>query len=82
MFVILTQTNKKTQITSSPVRIFVLISLALMIFRECASDSGAALNPAVALSFSFFSALFKQDVYEMSTAWIYINSDFAAAMVA
>jgi glycerol uptake facilitator-like aquaporin len=42
--------------------IFFLICLGLLIFRESASDSGAALNPAVALSFSVYAALFKNDV--------------------
>ena len=41
---------------------FFLISLSLLIFRETASDSGAALNPAVALSFSLYSAIAKNDL--------------------
>lgn len=82
MFVILTQTNKKTQISKDPFTIFMLISLSLLIFRESASDSGAALNPAVALSFSMYSAIFKNNINEMATCWIYVVADFAAAIVA
>ena len=56
--------------------------MSLLIFRETASDSGAALNPAVALSFSLYSAIAKNDLNEMSTVWIYLVSDFAGSIVA
>ena len=82
IFVILISTHRKTQVTREPLAIFFLISLGLLVFRETASDSGAALNPAVALSFSIYSAIFKNDINEMSSVWIYLVADFAGSIVA
>jgi len=57
-FIILTVTNKKTQPSSDTFVVFALVATGLLTGRYVGSESGAALNPAVALSFSFYSAVF------------------------
>jgi glycerol uptake facilitator-like aquaporin len=79
IFVILTQTNPKTQISKNPTVIAFLIPLGLYIFRETVEFTGAYLNPCIALTFGGVANMIAPG-QKMDNLYVYLLSGISAGI--